>query len=435
MCSSYGYKALPYLQAVIAICEFALGIVRIVVYFSPKPSISPTSVFGTGISNGTDISSPLMSSTQVMAAFALDWIASIVPTFMAVYITIFMLIATCSVCVACLCITKAIACKNSDTKGSGTLFRVLCLMCLSKPNHRCVSLTCNCPCYKARPFLRFQVRLGLSAFFLLLRIIAIILYASAKNVSVYGAQMAVYCTASVGLLLLSMGLDLYQYRIWWHYKPDGLYKKCRCLCCRQHLHPSHKRFLPIPLLGKFRDAKKLGDRPCEFTVSGGCPNRSLEHIVSFHAFDFKPLRRFQPGKDKTYIGFHQTTTEAAIGISQEGFRKSMKPPQMLGFGVYFARSFADTEGKARAAGAFIVAEINMGHVRMIERAQIDEVRNTDSWWKEFDTIYLKHEEEKRDEFCIKDPSQILKWIMVMNDGRLYRYGLDQEFANTHFGCI
>ncbi|CAM4963454.1 unnamed protein product [Rotaria socialis] len=96
----------------------------------------------------------------------------------------------------------------------------------------------------------------------------------------------------------------------------------------------------------------------------------------------------------------------------------MKPPQMLGFSVYFARSFADTEGKARAAGAFIVAEINMGHVRMIERAQIDEVRNTDSWWKQFDTIYLKHEEEKRDEFCIKDPSQILKWIMVMNDGRL-----------------
>ncbi|CAF4646046.1 unnamed protein product [Rotaria sp. Silwood2] len=228
---------------------------------------------------------------------------------------------------------------------------------------------------------------------------------------------------------------MYQYRVWWHYKPDGIYEKCRCLCCQQRFHKAHERFVPIPLLGKYRDPNTLGDRPCKYTVSGGCPDRSLEHIVSFHAFDFKPLARFQPGKDKTYIGFHQTTTKAAIGISQEGFRISSRPPQMLGFGVYFARSFADTEGKARATGAFIVAEIDMGSVRIIELQQINEVRNTDSWWKDHDTIYYKHVDENRDEFCIKDPKQILKWIMVMDDTRLYRYGLDHEFDNTRCGCI
>lgn len=353
MCSSYGYKALPYTQGAIAIGEFILGIVRIVIFFSPKSSVPPSTPFGTpSVNNGSTIPSPLPSSTQVKAAFALDWIASIVPTFMAVYIALFIIVAAVGGCLACTWAVLSMNSGKADTSGCNKCCGLLCNMCLSKPNHRCVSLACNCPCYKARPRLRFQVRFILQGIFLLFRIIAIILYASAKNVSVYGAEMAVLCTASVGLLILSMGLDLYQYRTWWHYKPDGLHKHCRILCCRQKFHKAHKRFLPVPLLGKYRNPDTLGDRPCEYTVSGGCPDRSLEHIVSFHAFDFKPLRRFQSSTDKTYIGFHQTTAEAAIAISQTGFRISSTPPQMLGFGVYFARSFADTENKARSKGKY-----------------------------------------------------------------------------------
>ncbi|CAF4962747.1 unnamed protein product, partial [Rotaria socialis] len=39
------------------------------------------------------------------------------------------------------------------------------------------------------------------------------------------------------------------------------------------------------------------------------------------------------GTDKTYIGFHQTKPEYAMGIAKTGFRISSTPPQMLGFGV------------------------------------------------------------------------------------------------------
>ena len=72
---------------------------------------------------------------------------------------------------------------------------------------------------------------------------------------------------------------------------------------------------------------------------------------------------------------------------------------------------------------------------MISAAEIDEVSDTDRWWEHYDTIYYAHENENLDEFCVKSPHQISKWIMVMNDDRLHRYGLDHEFDNTRCGCI
>lgn len=77
----------------------------------------------------------------------------------------------------------------------------------------------------------------------------------------------------------------------------------------------------------------------------------------------------------------------------------------------------------------------MGRVRIVTDADIDEVKNTDSWWDTYDTIYYNHEEENRDEFCVKDPKQILNWIIIMNDDRLRRYGLNDEFSDSCCGCI
>lgn len=210
----------------------------------------------------------------------------------------------------------------------------------------------------------------------------------------------------------------------------------------------------MPLLGVNRDTDKLGNRPCQFTVAGYCPNPSLEHVVIFHAYDYIPQRRYQPGSDTTYIAFHQTTPEAAVSIAKTGFRISDKAPQMLGFGVYFARSFKDTEGKARNTGgkvnfnyssfillnfyyigALICARIRLGKVKRVVFEELHTVRDSKAWWKDFDTVYYAHREENRDEFCLKDPSQIEKWIMIMNDDRLHRYGLDREFNETICGCI
>jgi hypothetical protein len=431
----------------ISIIEMILGILRIIIFFGQKTS-NPNNQ-----SNSQLITSPLLLSTQSKAAFAIDWIASIIPTFMGIYAALFSLLAACSILLACFCVMNARENTREDAEVCSDCCKLLCRMCKSKPNHRCVSLTWNCPCYKARPKLRFQIRFGLLAFFISLRIIAIILYASDKNVGVYGGYMAAICSVSLVCVALMMAIDFYQYRVWWYYRPQGAYKKCRCCCCKQHFHPSHQRFLPAPLLGIYRENHIVGNRPCQYTGTGNCPDLSLEHIVIFHAFDFKPLSRYRPGIDTTFIGFHRTKPEFAVSIAKTGFRRSMTPPQMLGFGVYFARSFADTDGKARAAGkevlllfnlyiytyyclgAFICAEVNMGKVRVVDKSKLHEVANTDSWWNTYDTIYYAHDEESRDEFCIKDPAQILKWVIIMDDDRLRRYGLDHEFDNTRCFCI
>lgn len=224
MCTSYGYRALPFVLALISLGEMILGILRIIVFFSPKPFANSTDA--TILSANPVVTSPLLLSKQSCAAFSLDWIASIIPTFMGIYITIFILLGACSLCVTCLTVCKTLTSRESAScETCKNCWALLCLMCVNKPNHRCVSLTCNCPCYTARPRLRFQIRFGLLAFFILLRIIAIIVYASDKTTGRYGGYMAAICTGSLVLISLTMGLDYYQYRTWWHYRPDGSYKK------------------------------------------------------------------------------------------------------------------------------------------------------------------------------------------------------------------
>ncbi|CAF3992866.1 unnamed protein product, partial [Rotaria sp. Silwood1] len=109
----------------------------------------------------------------------------------------------------------------------------------------------------------------------------------------------------------------------------------------------HERFLPAPLAAKYRDPKEIGNQPCAYSANGNCPNLSLQHIAIFHAYDSMPQHRYDNGIHTTYFGFHQTSPEAAVCIAREGFRMSTTGRLMLGHGVYFARSFAGTEGKAR----------------------------------------------------------------------------------------
>jgi hypothetical protein len=162
----------------ISIIEMILGILRIIIFFGQKPS-NPNDQFSSNqVNNNQFITSPLLLSTQSKAAFAIDWIASIIPTFMGIYAALFSLMAACSILLACSCIMNARENTREDAEVCSSCCKLLCRMCKSKPNHRCVSLTWNCPCYKARPKLRFQIRFGLLAFFISLRIIAIILYAS-----------------------------------------------------------------------------------------------------------------------------------------------------------------------------------------------------------------------------------------------------------------
>jgi hypothetical protein len=182
---------------------------------------------------------------------------------------------------------------------------------------------------------------------------------------------------------------------------------------------------------------QLWNEPCELRQL--CLDRTLEHILIFHFNTFTPTPRWSdiPNRDElttTYIGFHRTDALAAVNIAYEDFRRSTTIPQMLGFGIYFARSVFHTQFKARRDGAVICAEILMGRVLEIGNNELGNVSNTDAWHQNFDTIYYHHPTEPlRDEFCIKSNDQILKWIMYIEpqfDAKIQRYRLNTEFADT-----
>jgi hypothetical protein len=140
----------------------------------------------------------------------------------------------------------------------------------------------------------------------------------------------------------------------------------------------------------------------------------------------------------TYIGFHRTKAQSALFIAHSDFRRSTAIPQMLGFGIYFARSIKNTLGKARFQGAIIAAEIRMGNVKEVTQEELYTVKNTDRWHPEFDTVYYNHENDQRDEFCVYDETQILKWIIVIDeqfDHKSREYGMNQEFDDTKCYCI
>ena len=141
MCCACGYKSIPYMLGLISIIEMILGIVRIAIFFGDKPK-TPVDLFSSQPfpSNGT-IPSPFLSSKQSMAAFALDWIASIMPTFMGIYVALFSLLALCTPCMACSCMADSKNRTKEDVEACSTCCKLMCLMCNSKANHRCVSLT------------------------------------------------------------------------------------------------------------------------------------------------------------------------------------------------------------------------------------------------------------------------------------------------------
>ena len=166
----------------------------------------------------------------------------------------------------------------------------------------------------------------------------------------------------------------------------------------------------------------------------------------FHRRDYQPQPRYSDLLNMSiggtrYVGFHQTTAEAAVSIAHSEFRISQDHPStMLGHGVYFARSIAATENKANSKGAIICAEIEMGRVRYVDigQAHAGVYRGKNDWWEEYDTTYVCHSDDTCDEFCVRDPSQILQWVIVVekdNDTKVEKYKLHEEFEGTWCGFV
>jgi hypothetical protein len=254
-------------------------------------------------------------------------------------------------------------------------------------------------------------------------------------------SLAVIVAISFFFLILTSILDYYHYRVWWHYKPHFKNLEVDFEMPITPLSTKHKRYIPYHLLGDNR-TNRFGDKPCSAGIE--CQNRRLEHISIFHFRGFNPQPRYRdieqttPGKNR-YIGFHQTDPDSAILIAHSDFIVSTKyESTMIGHGVYFARSREGTQKKANRHGAYICAEIDMGTVLELSPKERNFYRGKNDWWDTHDTAYFCHSDPRLDEFCIKSPTQILNWIIVVEkefDTKVETYGLDQEFNDTSCWCI
>lgn len=420
------------------------GLVRLGIFFTPASA-----------TNGQK----KRYSGKYVAAFIIDWISSGVPTLVGLFTILVIFVILFKLC-ACLLSTY-----NQREGGSGEEINtsgVLRRLFRHKALRRFLIIDCNCPCYKSRPRLRFQVRFGLLCVFFVLRITAIGLYASADPADSDGGTLAIVCAFSLIFIFNTLCLDFYRYYIWWHYTPQG---DTRC-----HLRSKkHERYLPYHMVGANRDPRTLGDRPCP---EKPCHKRTLDHIAVFHGYDYQPQDRWRdipkpppldPEAKKSkipclkskednqphYIGFHTTDPVSAISIAHSEFRPGKNG--WLGAGVYFARSVAATEGKAKSeGGARIIAEIRMGKVYEVEREVITRKHpkfdaekfnyvHYGHWQNDYDTCYMIHDEDCRDEFAIKDATkQIVKWVIVIEEGfdpKVERFEMSTEFDSTICGCI
>jgi hypothetical protein len=406
---SWFYRSLFYFHAFVAISEFILTLALFILIF-----VTHRELFFK-ISRPEDENLEVIGAKKSIIMMSLFFIGTIRTVILFIFI-----FGVLTVTSPCFCL----------------LFRVVYKLFKAKSTHRCISFNCNCPCYRARPNLRFQLQFLFVIAISCIRIVTIIFCLLLGNY-VITKSLAVIIAISFFFLLLTSLLDYYHYRVWWHYKPNVIGLDIQIPITP--LSNKHKRYLPYQLLGSKRTGRH-GDKLC---TNQPCKNRKLEHILIFHLSDYQPQPRWSEVKrlnasTDTYIGFHRTTAKSALLIAHSAFRRSTTPPQMLGFGIYFARSIENTLGKARFAGAIIAAEIRMGNVKEVKQYELHTVRNTDRWYPEFDTVYYNHENDQRDEFCVYDESQILKWIIVIDeqfDQKSHEYTMDQEYADTACFCI
>ena len=443
------YRGLPYLHASIGFLEMVLGIARLAIYFSPL------TVSGRSVAK--------IYSHQYVVAFIVDWISSVTATLIGVFVILLILVGLMKCCVCCLKGCKHL--NNSSSSGDVNTSGLMRGLLRNKAIRRFLIIDCNCPCYKARPKQRFIARFALLFLFFVLRLVAIGLYARAPDGDNDGGLLAGLCALSLLFLFLTLGLDFYRYCVWWHYTPEDDPK-----CCGRSR--KHERYLPYHMVGKERDLRTLGDRPC---TDQPCHERRLDHIAVFHGNDYQPQQRWidiskpryidqedlpkkkyacskseEIDNQPHYIGFHTTTPEAAIGIASSEFRPGKNG--WLGPGVYFARSIAGTIGKAKidVPGAHLIVEIRMGKVYVVDQKVITRKHHKfdqnifdyvhhGAWQKDYHTCYMIHEQDHRDEFAIRDAkSQIVKWVIVVNeefDPKVEKYQLPTEFDSTRCWCI
>ncbi|CAF5060420.1 unnamed protein product, partial [Rotaria magnacalcarata] len=152
----------------------------------------------------------------------------------------------------------------------------------------------------------------------------------------------------------------------------------------------------------------FGDRPC---TTDPCRNRHSSNGVAFHGKNYQPQARWVAFNTRDpnaiYIDFHTTMPEAAVSIVLSEFIASK--------------------------GGLLVRKDAHRDMNLRNFVQIS------AWHEDYDTCYMNHEQENKDEYCITNPvKQIISWVVVIDqlkDLKVVRYGLDTEVDSAKCYCI
>lgn len=166
---------------------------------------------------------------------------------------------------------------------------------------------------------------------------------------------------------------------------------------------------------KYISRELVGKEACSLmNTYGKCVKRDLEHVVLFHSEGSVPQERWGSLAGtgaSTYFGFHSVPLRTALAIAQLDFRISRLG--ILGPGIYFSRAVPSRTREY--AFSIICAEIHMGRVLEVERNDLESRDIFNKLRNDYDAVYYKHEREEMDEFCVKSPEQVLRWIIAVDE--------------------
>lgn len=143
------------------------GIIRVALFFQARRPVGYSHQDSNNVTSYADI--PAQNDVKFVVAFIFDWISSIVPTSMDLFIDLITIILLLKICFFSSRTRNAEEHAHNDETTRGTIRTLL----RNKALRRFTTFECNCLCFMARPKFRFQLRLVLLIIFFTLRIVAI----------------------------------------------------------------------------------------------------------------------------------------------------------------------------------------------------------------------------------------------------------------------
>ena len=171
------------------------------------------------------------------------------------------------------------------------------------------------------------------------------------------------------------------------------------------------------------------------SLDNKCDALEPEHILKCHMnYMRRPALKeagFNEEGVNVAVGFHRTSIDAMVAIKDSKMKPSERDNLWLGHGIYFANNLEATSFKAvgtsdKPLGAIICAKVDLGRYKTIEHEfliangrqniRLDQLRS-----ERYNSVYLFHGEESKDEFTIPDAERIVEYVVMVEENAIAEY--------------